>query len=86
MKNNLNKSWREFILNEGKTPDIAVWIQSLKESLSLIKPRSLREDKRLELMRHQLNEIKRASNRLQREIKTLQEENQVLKEQNKPKE
>ena len=76
----------EFILNEGVTPDISVWVQSLKESLGMIKPRSMRESKRIELMKHQLNEIRKASNRLQRENKILQEENQLLKEQGTPKE
>ena len=74
------------MLNEGVTPDISVWVQSLKESLGMIKPRSMRESKRIELMKHQLNEIRKASNRLQRENKTLQEENQLLQEQGTPKE
>jgi len=86
MINDLNSRWKEFILNEGVTPDISVWVQSLKESLGMIKPRSMRESKRIELMKHQLNEIRKASNRLQRENKILQEENQLLKEQGTPKE
>jgi len=86
MINDLNSRWKEFLLNEGVTPDISVWVQSLKESLGMIKPRSMRESKRIELMKHQLNEIRKASNRLQRENKTLQEENQLLQEQGTPKE
>ena len=46
----------------------------------------MREGKRIELMSHQLNEIRKASNRLQRENKILQEENQLLQEQSNPKE
>ena len=86
MINNLNSRWKEFMLNEGVTPDISVWVQSLKESLGMIKPRSVRESKRVELMKHQLNEIKKASNRLQLENRTLHEENHLLKEQDTPKE
>jgi len=86
MINSLNSRWKEFILNEGVTPDISVWVQSLKESLGMIKPRSMRESKRIELMKHQLNEIRKASNRLQRENQILQEENQLLQEQGTPKE
>ena len=86
MINNLNNRWKEFILNEGVTPDISVWVQSLRESLGMIKPRSVRESKRIELMKHQLNEIRKASNRLQRENQILQEENQILQEQGTPKE
>ena len=70
MINSLNNRWKQFILNEGATPDISVWIQSLKESLGLLKPRTMREGKRIELMSHQLNEIRKASNRLQRENTT----------------
>jgi len=81
MINSLTKRWKQFILNEGVVPDISVWVQSLKENIDMIRPRSIREGKRIELMRHQLNEVRKASNRLQRENKILQEENQVLKEQ-----
>jgi len=86
MINDLNNRWKEFILNEGITPDISVWVQSLKESLGMINPRSVRESKRIELMKYQLSEIRKASNRLQRDNKILQEENQLLKEQDDPKE
>ena len=86
MINDLNSRWKEFILNEGVTPDISAWVQSLKESLGMIKPRSVRESKRIELMKHQLNEIRKASNRLQLENRTLHEENQLLQEQDTSKE
>ena len=81
MINSLNQRWKQFILNEGVGPDISVWVQSLKENIGMIRPRSVRESKRIEIMKHQLNEIRKASNRLQRENKILQEENQLLKEQ-----
>jgi regulator of replication initiation timing len=47
----------------------------------------MRESKRVELMHHQLNEIRKASNRLLRENQILQEENQLLQEKqyNEPK-
>jgi len=80
MINNFNSRWKEFILNEGVVPDISVWLQSLKESMGMIRPRSVKEGKRIELMKHQLNEIRKASNRLQRENQILQEENQILQE------
>ena len=86
MIKNFAGRWKDYILNEGVTPDISVWIQSLKENIGLIKPRSLKENKRLELMSHQLNEIRKASNRLQRENQLLQEENLLLKEQESQKE
>ena len=80
MKNNFNKEWKRFILNEGRGPEVGVWVQSLKDHLNLLRPRSVKEDKRIQLMKHQLNEIRKATNRLQREITVLQEENQILQE------
>ena len=86
MKQSLNQRWKQFLLNEGTVPDISVWIQSLKENINMVRPRSLKESKRVELMKHQLNEIRKGSNRLQRENKILQEENQLLQEQSHKKE
>jgi hypothetical protein len=86
MKPSLNQRWKQFLLNEGTLPDISVWIQSLKENINMVRPRSIKEGKRVELMKHQLNEIRKASNRLQRENKILQEENQLLQEQSDKKE
>ena len=54
--------------------------------MTALKPRSMKESKRIELMKHQLSEIRKASNRLQRENQILQEENQLLQEQDTPKE
>ena len=80
MINDLNKRWKQFILNEGAGPDISVWMQSLKDNINMMRPRSVREGKRIELMKHQLSELRRGTNRLQREMKILQEENQLLQE------
>jgi len=80
MENNFNKDWKQYILNEGHGPEVSVWVQSLKDHLNMLRPRSVKEDKRIQLMKHQLNEIRKATNRLQKEIKILQEENQLLQE------
>ena len=76
----LNNLWKQFRLNEGVGPDITVWVQSLRENISMIRPRSVKESRRVELMKHQLNEIRKATNRLQKENRILQEENQLLQE------
>ena len=68
------------MLNEGSGPDISVWVQSLKESINMMRPRSVKESRRVELMKHQLNEIRKSTNRLLQEVKVLQEENQLLQE------
>ena len=87
MKIDFNKLTREFIMNEGVGPDITVWVQSLKDNISMLTPRTVRESKRIELMKHQLGEVRRASNRLRREIVKLEEQNQLLQEkkENEPK-
>ena len=81
MINGLNKRWKQFILNEGRGPDITVWLQSLNDNLNLLRPKSVRESKRIELMKHQLKEIRRASNRLHSEVVRLEEENKLLQEE-----
>ena len=79
--NDFNKTWKQYIISEGvSTPDVGVWLQSLRENLNMLRPRSVKEGKRIELMKHQLNEIRRSTSRLQREMKFLQEENQLLQE------
>tara|TARA_Y100000296_G_C5096058_1_gene217425 strand:- start:226 stop:507 length:282 start_codon:yes stop_codon:yes gene_type:complete len=80
MLDSLNKRWKQFLLNERYGPEVGVWVQSLKDNINMLRPRSVKEDKRLQLMKHQLNEIRKATNRLQREMKVLQEENQLLQE------
>ena len=80
MINNFNKVWKRFVLNESHGPNVGVWVQSLKDNLGLLRPHSVKESKRIELMSHQLNEIRKATNRLEREITILQEENQILQE------
>jgi regulator of replication initiation timing len=79
MSFSFNKIWKQFIL-EGKNPDISVWLQSLKDNLDLLKPRSVREGKRVSVMKHQINEISKATNRLIKENHMLQEENKLLQE------
>jgi len=80
MKIDFNKLTKEFIMNEGVGPDIAVWVQSLKDNINMLTPRTVKEGRRIELMKHQLGEIRRGSNRLRREIVKLEEENQILQE------
>ena len=54
--------------------------ESLKDNLDLLKPRSVREGKRVSVMKHQINEISKATNRLIKENHMLQEENKLLQE------
>jgi uncharacterized coiled-coil protein SlyX len=67
-------------MNEGKGPTINTWIQALAENIGALKPRSLSEERRVELMKHQLTELRRSSRRMQEQINTLTEELNFLQE------
>jgi|TARA_R110002020_G_scaffold156278_1_gene338263 hypothetical protein len=82
MKFNLHSLTKEFILNEGKGPTINSWIQALAENIGALKPRSLSEERRVEVMKHQLRELRRSSRRMQEQITTLEEQVTVLQEGN----
>jgi uncharacterized coiled-coil protein SlyX len=80
MKFSLHSMTKDFLLNEGKGPTINSWIQALSENISALKPRSLSEERRVDIMKHQLTELRRASRRMQEQINTLTEELNFLQE------
>ena len=82
MKLNLNKITKNFILNEGKLPTIDSWIQALSENIGAFKPRTLSEERRIEVMKHQLRELRRASRRMQENLNKLEEQVTLLQEGN----
>lgn len=81
MKDLLNKITKNFIINEGKGPTFQTWIQSLSENLESLSPRTRMDERRIELMRHQLKELKRSTQRMHNEMVRLQEEISFLQEQ-----
>jgi len=80
MKVNLNSLTKNFILNEGNGPTINGWIQALSENIGALKPRSLSEERRIEVMKHNLRELRRASRRMQEQITKLEEQVNILQE------
>ena len=68
-------------MNEGVGPTINSWIQSLSENINALKARSLSEERRIEVMKHNLRELKRASRRMQEQITTLEEQVNILQEE-----
>jgi hypothetical protein len=76
----LDKLTKNFILNEGKGPTINTWIQALAENISSLKPTTVSDKRRVELMKHQLTELKRTSRRMTEELRSLQEELKFLQE------
>jgi len=82
MKVNLHSLTRSFIINEGAGPTINSWIQALSENISALKPRSLSEERRIEVMKHNLRELKRSSRRMQEQVNKLEEQVTLLQEGN----
>ena len=83
MKDLLNKITKNFLLNEGKAPPFQVWIQSLQDNLSSLRPNTLADKRRIDLMKHQLTELRRVTRRMDEQIKKLEEEIVFLQEEKK---
>jgi len=81
MKLSLNSLTRSFILSEGAVPTINSWIQALSENINALKPRSLSEERRIEVMKHDLTELRRSSRRLQERVSRLEEQVNILQEE-----
>jgi len=80
VKIDLNSLTRRFILNEGKVSTVNTWIQALSENINSLKPRTLSEERRIEVMKHNLAELRRSSRRMQEQINRLEEQVTVLQE------
>ena len=80
MKDLLNKITKNFLINEGNAPPFQVWIQSLQDNLSSLRPKTVRDKRRIDLMKHQLTELRRITRRMDEQIKKLEEEVNFLQE------
>jgi len=71
---------REFLLGEGIKPSLGSYIQSISEVLQAITPRSRTDERRIEVARANLVEVRRYTRRLQERVTLLEEQVQVLEE------
>jgi hypothetical protein len=76
----LRQMTREFLMKESKTPSIASYIQSISEVLGAITPRTRTDERRIEVARANLTEVRRHMRRLQERVGVLEEQIQVLEE------
>tara|TARA_Y100000310_G_scaffold306861_1_gene348404 strand:- start:331 stop:579 length:249 start_codon:yes stop_codon:yes gene_type:complete len=76
----LRRMTREFLLGESKSPSIASYIQSVSEVLECLTPRSRTDERRIEVARANLKEVRRHMRRLQERVSILEEQVQVLEE------
>ena len=74
-----DKMTRRF-LTEGQLPSVASFIQSLEEVLTKLRPNTRTDERRVEIAKSHLKEIRRSVRRLQNEVTLLQEQLQVLEE------
>ena len=81
-KIDLNSLTKNFILNEGKNPDIDVdvYIQALFQDLQNISPKTLSDKRRITIMSENLRNLRRHVKNMNNKIQTLQEELNVIKE------
>lgn len=80
MKIDLDSLTKRFIINEGVGPTLESLVQVLHESINGLKPRTRQEEKRYEVMRHQIKEIRRSARRMTERNNLLEEENRTLQE------
>jgi len=83
MKFNLHSLTKSFMMNEGAGPTINSWIQSLSENINALRAHSLSEERRIEVMKHNLRELRRASRRMQEQVNRLEEQVSILQEEKK---
>jgi len=77
----LRRMTRKFIVNEGKQQvNWQALAQSIEEALSSIRTSSLRDNRRVELAKHNLKEIKRHLRKANERVETLEEQLRILEE------
>ncbi len=80
MRMDYNQMTRQFLMGESQSPSIQSYLQSLKEIISGIRPRSAVDERRLEMAQNHLREIRRYSRRLEEKVSLLEEQVKVLEE------
>jgi cell shape-determining protein MreC len=77
----VERDWQKYLLNEETERDIFMYIQALQEAISFFKPKSMKENRRLNLLRNNLREIKKHARRMQNKVSVLEEKLVILEEQ-----
>ena len=82
MSNLLHKITEKFLLNEGmnNSPDVMSYIQSIEEVLNLMAPISQRDNRRLEIAKENLKNIRKHNRKMQQKIISLEERLKLLEE------
>jgi len=71
---------REFIMGEAKAPSVASYIQSISEVLESITARSRTDERRIEVAKANLLEVRRRTRWLTERVSVLEEQVKILEE------
>ena len=81
MKIDFNKMTRKLLMGEGRQDvNPHALLQALSETISSIRPRSLRDENKIAIAKNHLREITRSFRKLQEQVNILEEKLQVLEE------
>jgi len=76
----LNSDWQKFLNENLDDKNIFTYIQGLQEIISNLKPRTMTENRRLQIAKAHLREVKRFARRMENEMSVLQEKLNILEE------
>jgi hypothetical protein len=77
----LNSEWRSFLVNESlDEKTIFTYIQGLQEIISNLKPRTVSEQRRLQLAKQHVSEVRKYARRMLNENLDLQDKLKLLEE------
>jgi len=76
----LETNWERYLINEEIERDIFMYIQSLQEVISQLKPRSMSEKRRLSVATQHLKEVRKYARRMQNKVDLLEEKLNILEE------
>lgn len=68
------RSMKNFILSEGKSPEVEALIQNVDSILTRLSPRSKKDQRDIEVARHNLNQIRKKYKRELSELQDLKEQ------------
>tara|TARA_R110002072_G_scaffold35128_1_gene104258 strand:+ start:73 stop:324 length:252 start_codon:yes stop_codon:yes gene_type:complete len=75
-----DKITRKFLIGESRIAGVASYIQNLSEILTQVRPRSRTDERRMEIAKENLREIKRHVRKLEEKVTLLEEHIGLLEE------
>tara|TARA_Y100000034_G_scaffold71166_1_gene85834 strand:+ start:217 stop:705 length:489 start_codon:yes stop_codon:yes gene_type:complete len=76
----LVRNWRSYGLTEGEAPSLKSYLQSITEILSKLNLSSKSDQRRVEIARQHIKEVKKYTRKLEERVSVLEEQVQMLEE------